>query len=63
MKDKKEEIKLEEQSAKPFRYRYFCPACTNAAFFSYDKAPFESRVCEHCGKLLTDYKEENYIKL
>jgi hypothetical protein len=47
----------------PFvKYRYFCDACTNTAFFSDEATEGLKGVCQVCGKPYVTRKE-NYILL
>jgi hypothetical protein len=57
--DKKPEIQTKPE---PFKYRYFCPACTGVAFYSVDIDTPQS-TCAHCGAKLGEIKKENFIKL
>ena len=49
-----------KEHKKAVKYRYFCDACTNIAFFSSEVKEGLSGVCHCCGKPYVTRKE-NYI--
>ena len=48
-----------KEALKP-KYRYYCDACTNTAFYSDTREAMKRVPCEHCGIVQTS-KIENYI--
>ena len=61
--DNKEPVK--EVETKKFdkpKFRYFCDACTNVAFYASEIEEGKSGFCQSCGKPYVARKE-NYIKL
>lgn len=70
MANKKEEVKFGEEELqeqmeeedKPVKYRYFCDACTNTAFFGSEPKEGLKGVCQACGKPYVTRKE-NYIRI
>lgn len=59
MKKTSKKLKLEKVVTSK-RFRYFCDACTNIAFWSKSARAGLSKVCRQCGKAFTT-QEKNYI--
>ena len=58
---KEQKVKaLKEVKIKTGKYRYFCDACTNIAFWSNVIGSGSTRICPTCGKVFVT-KEKNYI--
>ena len=54
--------KLSLQKVYNPKYRYFCPACTDVAYYSASKEVGKLISCMNCGKRLITEKK-NFIKL
>lgn len=56
------EVKEESLNEGKEKYRYYCDACTNVAFYSETIKEGLNGICQACGKQYVTRKE-NYIKL
>lgn len=55
---------VEAQAKAQPTHRYFCDACTGVAFLHVEGQTLPNKAkCKACGKLITDIREQNLIKL
>lgn len=47
----------------PIKFRYFCPHCTERAVYAAQPFVFKNRICQHCGKRISEYDPANWIEI
>ena len=58
------ETKTEAPAVRLPTHRYFCDACTGIAFYLFEGEALPTKAtCRACGKLLTNIRVANVIKL